>query len=131
MIAWNRVRAWKTVPDAEFRKDFVETIRVADILQPVLLVITLGATLWFIAISHGAAQVMAYISAVTLAAILVASVTIMVPLQNRMMAAYKTKTSDTNELQEMKSRWLTGHTARSALSMIALLLLAVTVALSK
>ncbi len=49
--------------------------------------------------------------------------------QNRMMAAYKTKTSDTNELQEMKSRWLTGHTARSALSMIALLLLAVTIAL--
>jgi hypothetical protein len=128
MIAWNRVRAWRTMPDSEFRKDFIETIQVADKLQPILLVITLAATIWFTPNTSGISQIVAYATTAVLAMILVASLAILVPLQNHLIAAYSNKSPDTKSLQSLKLQWLTGHIGRSVISVIALFLLIVAAA---
>lgn len=125
-LAWNRVRAWADMPDDLFVDDFDETIRVADKFQPILLVAALVFMVGVTLTVHGTAQILATVSAVTQSVILLLSVTILVPLQRRLIAAHRHKTPDTAALRAMRTRWRQGHIGRSFLSVVMLILVVTT-----
>lgn len=125
-LAWNRVRAWTTMPDDLFVQDFDQTIRVADKFQPALLVAALVFMIGVTLTTHGTAQALSIVSIGAQLLILLLSVTILVPLQRRLIAAHRNKAADITTLHAMRARWCTGHIGRSIVSVVMLLVVVVT-----
>jgi hypothetical protein len=122
VFSWERVPVWRSLPVAEFRKEFAVTIRRADRVQPALLVASIVATISFAMDATGAARTLALLAAAGFIATLVASGTILVPLQRRIIAASQVK-AGTDEA--MRSRWFLGHLGRSVLGVACFTLVAV------
>jgi hypothetical protein len=122
VFAWERVPVWRSLPVAEFRKDFAVTIRRADRVQPALLVASIVATIGFAIGATGAARNLALLAAAGFMATLAASGAILVPLQRRIIAASQTKAPSD---EAMRRRWFVGHLGRSVLGLACFALVAI------
>lgn len=121
VFAWERVPVWRSLPVAQFRKDFALTIRRADRVQPALLVASIVATIGFAFGSAGAARTLALVGAAGFIGTLVATAAILVPLQRRIIASSRGTATD----EAMRSRWFVGHLGRSVLGVACFTLVAV------
>jgi hypothetical protein len=118
VIAAIRMPLWRRMPMAEFKPDFARTIVVADKVQPALLLLALASTVGFSLQVDAIARGVALISAGGLIVILVASGTVLVPLQRRII-----RTDDRTEVVEaLRQRWLRGHFGRCALAVSSFML---------
>jgi hypothetical protein len=122
VFAWERVPVWRSLPVAEFRKDFAVTIRRADRVQPALLVASIVATIGFAIGATGAARTLAVLGAAGFIATLVVSGALLVPLQRRIITASETKASSD---EVMRRRWFRGHLGRSILGVACFAVVAV------
>lgn len=129
-LAWNRLKAWKHMSNEQFKEDFAETIRVADKLQPILLVIAFSLTLWFATSTSGTARVLAILAAIFQAGIMVSSLLLLVPLQRRLIALHEQGTADSTTLKNMRHKWCNGHQGRSVLSVVMLLTITIAAIIS-
>jgi hypothetical protein len=124
VIAWERVPSWRTLPLPRFRTEFAATIRVADHVQPALLLASIITTIGFGITVDGAARTLAFVGAAGFIVTLAASVAVLVPLQRRIVAS---SGEDAPALEAMRRRWFVGHLGRSALSVASFLLVAIAV----
>jgi hypothetical protein len=125
VFAWERVPVWRSLPWAEFRKEFAVTIRRADRVQPALLVASIVASIGFAVGATGAPRALALIGAAGFIATLVASGAILVPLQRRIIASSHKPATD----EAMRRGWFRGHLGRSVLGVVCFTLMAAAAAL--
>ena len=121
-FAWSRVPIWRRMPVPEFVRDFEQTIRWTDKVQPALLVVAALAGLAFAFTADGAGRWLALVGAVGLIVVLLASLAVLVPLQRRIIA---TPASEAADIEAMRTRWFSGNLGRSVLSVASFILLAV------
>lgn len=93
-----------------FLADFAHTIRRADRVQPALLVASIVSAVGLGLTAGGPARTVALMGAAGFMATLVASGTVLVPLQRRIVAS---SVQDDEPIEAMKHRWFRGHLARS------------------
>lgn len=124
-FSWSRVPLWRTMPIRQFGEDFGATIHRTDKVQPALLVLAIASSIGFAVSADGSPRLLASLGAAGLLITLVASVTILVPLQRRIVSA---ATAETRTVEEMRRRWFRGHHGRSVLATAAFVLLAVAAA---
>ncbi len=120
-FAWSRVPIWRRMTPPEFIRDFEQTIRWTDRVQPALLVAAAAAAVAFAITVEGGARIFALAGAGGFALVLVASLAVMVPLQRRIIA---TPASDAN-VEAMRLQWFTGNLGRSILSIASFTLMAI------
>jgi hypothetical protein len=58
-LAWDRIPAWRSMPQAEFRTDFAGVVQRADRVQPGLLVLAIVASFAYGLADAGAARILA------------------------------------------------------------------------
>lgn len=87
MIAWERIPVWRAVPLPQFRTEFATTIRIADRVQPALLLASIVTAIGFGLVANGAARALALVGAAGFIGILAASLAVLVPLQRRIIAS--------------------------------------------
>jgi hypothetical protein len=115
VIAATRMPSWRRMPVPQFRTDFARVIAVADKVQPALLLLSLSSTVVFALRVEAAARWAALGSAAGLVVILVASGTVLVPLQRRIIGS-----DDSAEVtRALRIRWLRGHVGRSAAAVLS------------
>ena len=112
-FAWSRVPIWRRMAAAPFVTDFGQTIRWTDKVQPALLVGAIIGTIGYALGAGGMVRIIAGLAAVGFAAVLLASVAVMVPLQRRIIA---TPVSDSSAIEAMRLRWFSGNLGRSVLA---------------
>ena len=118
-FSWSRVPIWRAMPIAEFGEDFSATIRRTDKVQPALLVAAIASAVGFaLTVDKGTARTLTWLGVAGFGATLVASVTVLLPLQRRIIAAARGQ--DTS-VEEMRSRWFRGQLGRSVLSTMSFL----------
>ena len=121
-FAWSRVPIWRRMPPQEFVRDFEQTIRWTDKVQPALLVVAALSAIGFAITSDDAARLLAAAGAAGLILVLVASLAVLVPLQRRLIA---TPVAEAAEIEAMRARWFGGNLGRSVLSVASFTLLVV------
>jgi hypothetical protein len=121
-FAWSRVPIWRRMALPEFVRDFEQTIRWTDKVQPGLLVVATVSAIGFAATAEGAARLLAALGAAGFVVVLLASLAILVPLQRRIVS---TPPSETNEVEAMRLRWFSGNLGRSLLAVVSFSLLVV------
>jgi hypothetical protein len=84
-IAWERVPAWRATDLVDFRTGFAHPLRRVDRLQPALLVVCLGSAIGVASSTSGAARTLALLAAGGLLVVLVGSVALLVPIQQRLV----------------------------------------------
>ena len=124
-FAWSRVPIWSRMPIPAFVEDFGQTLNRTDKVQPALLIVSIASAIGFAVTDDGAARVFAIIGAVGFAAVLAASLAVMVPLQRRI-----TRDPGQEGIEEMRQRWFQGNLGRSILSILAFIATAVAASLS-
>ena len=125
VIAWERIPAWRALPLPEFRTEFAATIRIADRVQPALLLASIVTTIGFGISASGAARTLAFAGAAGFIVTLAASAAVLVPLQRRIIAS---SGEDASMLEPMRRRWFVGHFGRSALAVASFFVVAIGVA---
>jgi Domain of unknown function (DUF1772) len=120
-LAWDRIPAWRSMPVAEFRRDFAGVVQKADRVQPGLLVAAIVASFGFGLTDPGTARILALIGASGFMATLIGSVAVLVPLQRRMIAS---SSLEGGALERMRHRWFRGHVARTLVGIASFLLVA-------
>ncbi len=125
-LSWSRSGPWRTMSLAAFRESFAATIRVADKVQPALLVAALISSIAFVSSAGGAGRLLAAIGAAGLLVILIASLAVLVPLQRRIVGS---PWLEERVVVQMRDRWLQGHRGRAvaAMASFAVLVAAATV----
>lgn len=123
VIAWERIPVWRALPLLQFTTEFATTIRIADRVQPILLLASIVTTIGFGIVANGAARALAFVGAAGFIGILAASVAVLVPLQRRIIAS----SEESPNLETMRRRWFVGHLGRSALAIASFLLVAIAV----
>ena len=113
VVTWERIPAWRTMPLAQYLTDFAQTIHRADRLQPALLGVAIGTALGFGLSASAMARTLALIAATGFLVTLVASLTVLVPLQRRIIAS---SPHQPVAIEAMRRRWFNGHRGRSALA---------------
>ena len=113
-FAWSRVGIWRQMPAPAFIDDFTRTIHRTDKVQPALLVVAIVAAVGFAATAEASARLLALLGAGCLLATLAASVTVLVPLQRRII-----RSTQGQPIEALRQRWFRGHLGRSALSLVA------------
>jgi hypothetical protein len=121
MVAWERVAAWQNMPLAQFGSDFAGTVHRADRVQPGLLVVAIATSYAFGLTDTGAARVLALIGASGFLATLIGSVTVLVPLQRRMISS---SSPESGALERMRQRWFTCHVGRTVVGVASFVLVA-------
>lgn len=111
-----RIPVWRSMSWPEFRADFARWLRRADILQPMLVTVTVVSTIGFGLTSEGTSRTLAMIAAGGFLLILLASGTIMVPLQRRLVAGRVV------DAERMRARWYRGHVARTSVAVASFVL---------
>src|SRR6266508_4216917 len=106
VIAWERIPVWRALPLPQFRTDFATTIRIADRVQPALLLAWIVATVGFGVTANGAARTLAFIGVAGFIVTLAASGAVLVPLQRRIIAS---SGEEASALEAMRRRWFLGH----------------------
>ncbi|MGH2787768.1 MAG: hypothetical protein ACRDJV_07635 [Actinomycetota bacterium] len=125
-FAATRIPRWRRMEASPFLSDFAKTIAVADKVQPALLLIAIGSTVMLIASSNGVGEQLALGALVGFVLTMLGSVLFLVPLQRRMIH----RGPEAMGLSTMRSVWLRGHLARTALSAVSLAMLIAGVGLS-
>jgi hypothetical protein len=115
LIAWERVPAWRATDLVSFRTGFASTLRRVDRLQPALLVVCLGSTIGFATSTGGAARTLALVAAGGLLLMLVGSVTMLVPIQRRLVASGSAPPPA--DVEALRARWCGGHLVRTAVAL--------------
>ena len=121
-FAWSRVPIWRRMPVPQFVGDFSQTLHWTDKVQPALLLVAIVSTASFAATATGAATLFAAAGAAALVVALMASLTILVPLQRRIIASALERSE---QIEEMRDRWYRGNLGRSTLAAFAFALVAV------
>jgi hypothetical protein len=121
-FAWSRVPIWRRMALPEFVRDFDQTIRWTDKVQPALLVVAAISGLAFAFTADGGGRWLALMGAVGVTVVLLASLAVLVPLQRRIIAAPASEAAD---LEAMRTRWFSGNLGRSVLAVASFILLAV------
>ena len=122
-IAYERAPAWREADEATFRREFAHTLRSVDRLQPVLLLISLAASVAFAISANGSSRILALIAAVCFLAILVGSGVGLVPIQRRIIDPGSNLSAQ--EVDRLRTRWLDGHLIRTVVSLAAFVLLVI------
>ncbi len=118
-FSWSRVPIWRTMPVAQFGADFSATLRRTDKVQPALLVVAIASAIGFaVTVDDGRAKLLGWVGVAGFVTTLVASVTVLVPLQRRIIAAAQRQEA---AVENMRSRWFRGHLGRSVLSTMSFL----------
>src|ERR687896_1944670 len=125
-FAWSRMPIWRRMGVQEFIGDFEQTLRRTDKVQPALLVVAIVSAVGFALTADGSARVLASVGAAGFIVTLAASITILVPLQRRIVA---TPPAEAKAIDEMRARWFRGHLGRSMLAAAAFVAIAVTASL--
>jgi|SRR3712207_6346864 len=112
-VAWERIPAWRAMPPAQYLPDFAAAIRRADRLQPALLVVAIVTALGFGPSANASARTLALTAAAGFGVTLLASLAVLVPLQQRILAAAQ---QPPDAIEEMRRRWFSGHRGRAALA---------------
>jgi hypothetical protein len=112
-FAWSRVPIWRGMRLPEFVRDFDETIRRTDVVQPALAVIAAVAAIGFAVTTNGSARLLAALGAVGFIVVVVASFVVLVPLQRRIIA---TPVASEAEIEAMRLRWFSGNLGRTVLA---------------
>lgn len=120
-FAWSRVPIWQRMPLPQFVADFSQTLQWTDKVQPALLITAIVSAIGFTVTDVGAGTALAATGAVALAVTLVASLGILVPLQRRIIAS---SLEPPEPVEEMRRRWFRGNLGRSAVAVIAFVLVA-------
>lgn len=94
-------------------RDFEETIRRTDVVQPALAVVAAVSGIAFAVTADGSARLLAALGAAGFILIVLASLAVMVPLQRRVVA---TTVADAGDLEAMRARWFSGNLGRSLLA---------------
>jgi hypothetical protein len=125
-FAWSRVPIWRRMPPSEFVRDFEQTIRRTDKVQPALLVVAAMSAIGFAVTANGSARVFAAVGAGGSIVVLLASLAVLVPLQRRIIA---TPLAQGGDIGAMRLRWFSGNLGRSLLAVasFALMVVATTV----
>ncbi len=121
-FAWSRVPIWRRMPVPTFVSDFAATIRWTDKVQPSLLVVAATSAIAFAVTADDSSRVVAAVGAAGFVIVLIASLTILVPLQRRIIAMPGERTGD---IEPMRQRWFSGNLGRSLLSVTSFALVVV------
>lgn len=116
-IAWQRAPAWRAADHAHFRTEFEHTLRRVDQLQPAALLIWLVSTVGFASSASGTDRAIAAIAAACLLAVLVGSVTSLVPIQRRPTDLRSDLSAA--DVDRLRTRWLAGHPIRTIVVLAA------------
>ena len=119
-LSWSRTGPWQSMPLADFRASFAATIRVADKVQPALLMAAVLASIVFVISAGDTRSLLAAMGAAGLLVILIASVAVLVPLQRRII---RSPALEEPAAARMRDRWLRGHRGRSVVAMASFALL--------
>jgi hypothetical protein len=122
-IAWERAPAWRAAEHARFRVDFAHTLRRVDRLQPVLLLVCLVSSVGFAVSASGTARVLAALATSCFVAVLVGSGAGLVPIQRRLVDPGSDLSAA--DVERLRTRWLRGHLIRTAVALVAFVLLVV------
>jgi hypothetical protein len=123
-FAWERIPAWRTMSAREFKPDFAHSIRLADRLQPALLVACLASAIGFAASADSPARTVAMLGAGGLLLTLVGSGALLVPLQRRLLAG-----RGGGDIGTLRRRWNRGHLLRTAAALVSFTLVVVAASL--
>ena len=126
-FAWSRVPIWRRMPVPQFVSDFSQTLHWTDKVQPALLVVAMVSAAAFALTHGGAATPFAVAGAVALLVTLLASLTVLVPLQRRIIASPLERPEP---IEEMRQRWFRGNLGRSTVAAVALALVAIAAAVA-
>lgn len=102
-----RIPVWRAMSWPEFQADFARWLRRADIVQPMLATAAVLAAVGFGLSSDGGPRTLALTAATGFLVILLASGTLMVPLQRRLVAGR------VRDVEQMRVRWYRGHLVRT------------------
>ena len=122
-VALERAPAWRDADEDTFRRDFGNTIRRVDRLQPALLFITLISAPGFAVTAAGTARTLGSVAAGGLVAVLAGSLAGLVPLQQRLSNTATHMPAP--DVAQLRSRWLVGHLIRTVVAVVVFVLLAV------
>jgi hypothetical protein len=122
-IAWERAPAWRAAEHARFRVDFAHMLRRVDRLQPVLLLVCLVSSVGFAVSASGTARVLAALATSCFVAVLVGSGAGLVPIQRRLVDPGSDLSAA--DVERLRTRWLRGHLIRTAVALVAFVLLVV------
>jgi hypothetical protein len=125
-FAWSRVPIWRRMPPYEFVRDFEQTIRRTDKVQPALLLVAAVSAIGFAVTANGSARLFAALGAGSFILVLLASLAVLVPLQRRIIATSPAQSAD---IEAMRLRWFSNNLGRSLFSVasFALMVVATTV----
>ena len=118
-FAWSRVPIWRRMRAPEFLRDFEQTLRRTDKVQPALLVGAIVGSIAYAATTDGPGRGFAIAAAAGFVATLGGSLGYLVPLQRRIIA---TPVQQAASIEEMRLRWFTGNLGRSLLATAAFVL---------
>jgi hypothetical protein len=121
-FAWSRVPIWRRMPPSDFVRDFEQTIRWTDKVQPALLVVAAVSAIGFAVSANGSARLFAALGAGGFILVLLASLAVLVPLQRRIVA---TPLGEGTEIEAIRLRWFSGNLGRSLLSVASFVLMVV------
>jgi hypothetical protein len=122
-IAYERAPAWRAADVASFRIEFAHTLRRMDRLQPVLLLVCLISSVGFAVSASGTARMLAGLAASCFVAVLVGSGAGLVPIQRRLVDPGSDLSAA--DVERLRTRWLRGHLIRTAVALVAFVLLVV------
>ena len=126
-FAWSRVPIWRRMQVPEFLRDFEQTLRWTDKVQPALLVTAIVGTIAYALTTDGSGRGFAIAAAAGFVATLGGSLGYLVPLQRRIVA---TPVQQAGSIEEMRLRWFTGNLGRSLLATAAFVLAIVAVSVN-
>src|SRR5262245_66120627 len=78
-----RVWIWAELDLRDYAIDFRRSMRRADIVQPLFLILTIALAIWFTTRISGSAETQAFVAIALLVLILVGSVVVLVPWQKQ------------------------------------------------
>ena len=119
-VASVRLPRWAAMDVPSFLPDFERAINVADKVQPMLLAATIVSAAVFSSSLEGTTRVLAYAAIAGFVITMVASLTVLVPLQRRMI---RLGDDPSVPQREMRSRWVKGHLGRTSLALLSFVLL--------
>jgi hypothetical protein len=122
-IAWERAPAWRAADDATFRVDFAHTLQRIDRLQPALLLLCLVSSVGFALSANGLERTLAGVAAACFLAVLIGSGAGLVPIQRRLVDSGSDLSAA--DVERLRTRWLRGHLIRTAVALVAFVLLVV------
>ena len=115
-----RVPRWRAMEIPAFLPDFARVIKVADKVQPALLVATIGSAALTLGAVDGASALLTAIAIGGFALVLIGSLSFLVPLQRRMI---RLGPDPAMRIDDMRARWLKGHLGRASLAATSFVLL--------